>query len=334
LKDHNNGLAPISKEIATYYRALYDAEIRCLDARLRDFFASLEDSGVLAHATVVITADHGEEFLEHGMLVHHQIYHENVHVPLIFVFPGGRPTGRVSRLVESIDIAPTLYDLAGLSQTMDLPGRSVVPALVDPEGADGEIAFVQSIDGHRGVYSQNSDSVVHLLSLYPKRKSPRRPFSVASFLILKVPSAPLRFEARGFTKPTRLDITVGDVLRTSFELQPGSWMPLEVDLPQQPGSQTLTLSSEDCFIIPESLERGTPRCRSFLVRNLPIRHVEMYRVDRDRAEIEDLTHLEPELAADLETVLESTNWEPISPVGTNQLDTELEQRLRSLGYLD
>ena len=76
-------------------------------------FADLEASGLAGETTVLLTADHGEEFLEHGKLVHTQIYPECLHIPLIVVHPAQREGRASAGLAQTIDFAPTIYDLAG-----------------------------------------------------------------------------------------------------------------------------------------------------------------------------------------------------------------------------
>ena len=94
---------------------LYDAEVAALDRRLRRVFRRLRTRGLLEHAIVVVTADHGEEFDEHGEFQHGRtLYQESVRIPLIMVGPG-LPAGRVvDQPVSIVDVAPTIFDLVGL----------------------------------------------------------------------------------------------------------------------------------------------------------------------------------------------------------------------------
>ena len=109
-----------------YLKSQYDAEILGTDAVLRRTFARLRALGFLSDAVVVLTADHGEEFGEHGGLLHRDtLYDEILHVPLIFW--GARlPGGRVdSRPVSLVDVAPTLLELAGFKEHPHMMGRSL-----------------------------------------------------------------------------------------------------------------------------------------------------------------------------------------------------------------
>jgi arylsulfatase A-like enzyme len=114
--------------------ALYDGEIRYVDAELRRLFDELAARGRLEHTAVIVTADHGEEFLDHGRLGHHPLlYDELIHVPLlVWLPPGSRgafdvpATGRVSGQVSLLDVAPTVTDLLGVDREPRFGGRSVL----------------------------------------------------------------------------------------------------------------------------------------------------------------------------------------------------------------
>ena len=107
--------------------ALYDAEVAFTDSEVGRLLAGLDELGVLATAALALTADHGEEFLDHGGFEHgHTLYAELTHVPLILRAPGLRP-GRVAVGVGLVDVAPTLLELAGVARLPDARGRSLAP---------------------------------------------------------------------------------------------------------------------------------------------------------------------------------------------------------------
>jgi len=108
--------------------AAYDSEIRHLDENLRALFAAL---GGLDDAVVVITADHGEEFLDHGDFGHGQsLYDELVHVPLLVRLAGeDARRGRVSTPVGTMDLLPTFRALLGAPPASGDQGRSLLGPL-------------------------------------------------------------------------------------------------------------------------------------------------------------------------------------------------------------
>jgi len=96
--------------------ALYDGEIAFVDAHIGNILTALRLLGLDRNTIVVVTADHGEEFFDHGQAGHFKtLYDEVLHVPLIVRYPGRVPAGiHIAGQVRLMDIGPTLLDLAGL----------------------------------------------------------------------------------------------------------------------------------------------------------------------------------------------------------------------------
>lgn len=104
--------------------ALYDSEIEYWDSQFGRLMQALVGSGMDPNTIVVVTADHGEAFWEHGANVFHEhLYQENIHIPFIVKGPGVK-VGRLSHWAQSIDIAPSLADLAGVPKGQHWMGRS------------------------------------------------------------------------------------------------------------------------------------------------------------------------------------------------------------------
>ena len=111
--------------------ALYDGGIRYTDERIEGFLAYLQNSGLYEDTLIIITSDHGEEFMEHGSFLHWQLYYRpNLHVPLIIHLPAySKKEVRIGEFVQSIDLLPTILDIAGLPDLPDAQGRSLVPLI-------------------------------------------------------------------------------------------------------------------------------------------------------------------------------------------------------------
>lgn len=115
-----------------YIVALYDGAIRETDQYLGRIFEALDESPSWdwQRDVVVLFSDHGEEFWDHGSVLHGRtLYEELIHVPLILRLPGGSPRGRVPETVMLIDIAPTLLGLANLDRPAAFLGRDLVPLI-------------------------------------------------------------------------------------------------------------------------------------------------------------------------------------------------------------
>jgi len=122
----------ISDRDLAHVRALYRGEIAWTDASVGALLELFEQRRGLEHTLVVIAADHGEEFFEHGDRGHRNtLFDEVLRVPLLIAPPGsdaGRPRAVAGQVTLS-DLLPTVVDYAGASLPEGLRGRSLRPAL-------------------------------------------------------------------------------------------------------------------------------------------------------------------------------------------------------------
>ena len=108
--------------------ALYDGEIRFTDTTISMILDRMRAMGALENTLVVVTSDHGEEFLEHGNKGHRRtLYEEVTRVPLVFHMPGTLKPKRIKAPVSIVDIAPTILDIVGLANESEAMGRSLLP---------------------------------------------------------------------------------------------------------------------------------------------------------------------------------------------------------------
>lgn len=115
LKAARLGKLALTPADARHLSELYDAEVRQIDDELGRFLGALAERGHLADTAVVVTSDHGEEFLEHGGVLHGATLHgELVRVPLILAGPGIPAGRRVAEPVSLTDVFPTLMGLLGV----------------------------------------------------------------------------------------------------------------------------------------------------------------------------------------------------------------------------
>jgi N-acetylglucosamine-6-sulfatase len=124
-------LPPLGRETATT-----DEEIRGraemllgVDDSLGRIVAALEQAGALDHTAIVFTSDHGYFYGEHGLNEERRLaYEEAIRIPLLVRIPSAIKAGSVAtELVSSIDLAPTLLELAGLAPPAGMQGRSLAP---------------------------------------------------------------------------------------------------------------------------------------------------------------------------------------------------------------
>lgn len=136
-------------------RDLYDEEVFFTDLWIGKLLAWIETQPFAATTAIVVTADHGEAFGEHGMSRHaHEIWEELVRVPL-FVYVPGRPPRTIDTPRGHADLAPTFAALLGANAT--LPGTSLVPEL---EGGDAAARDV-IVDLPEDEYNERRRALVH-----------------------------------------------------------------------------------------------------------------------------------------------------------------------------
>ncbi len=111
--------------------ALYDGEIRFTDDNLGRILDDFGRRGRPSKPLVVVTADHGEEFFEHGGKGHQRsLFEEVVRVPWIVSWPGHVQAGRIVRdPVRLVDLMPTVLALVGVDTVPPMDGRDVGPLL-------------------------------------------------------------------------------------------------------------------------------------------------------------------------------------------------------------
>jgi arylsulfatase A-like enzyme len=114
------------------YRSYYGT-VSHIDREVGLLLETLRQSGALENTIVVFTSDHGDQLLEHGYFGKNLFFEASIRVPLVMRLPGRIRPGRCDALVQSIDVLPTLLELAGLSEPRNCQGRSLV-ALCDGRG--------------------------------------------------------------------------------------------------------------------------------------------------------------------------------------------------------
>jgi arylsulfatase A-like enzyme len=122
--------ANVSPRDLEHVVALYDRGIAYTDDWIGKLIAGLKERGLYDRTMVVITADHGDEFLDHGHLEHGTTYYEEMmHVPLIVRVPGEGRGRRIEEQVGLVDLMPTMLDVLGVPHDLELQGLSLRPLL-------------------------------------------------------------------------------------------------------------------------------------------------------------------------------------------------------------
>lgn len=128
-------LGNVTEEEALDVLHRYDQEIRFVDEQFRQLMARIQELGLDENLLLFVTADHGEAFWEHGQMGHGKdLFNETLRIPLLVSIPGATPSRVIDAHASSVDLMPTLLDMAGVDVPEGLAGRSLRGLLV--EGAD------------------------------------------------------------------------------------------------------------------------------------------------------------------------------------------------------
>jgi arylsulfatase A-like enzyme len=152
----------------------YDHEVATVDAALGALLKNLEDLGRLENTFVVVTADHGEGFFEHGEITHgFAPYDEVARVPMVIRPPRAStlPRGVRRSVVSHVDFSATILDLLGLEPLPGTDGTSYLEVLRGTESErsailqaelssglrDGRFKLIQRVEGKVELYDLEKD---------------------------------------------------------------------------------------------------------------------------------------------------------------------------------
>lgn len=147
-KPPNWGLpaADLRRAVRAYY-----ASISFMDAQVGRVLEALDRLGLAENTIIVFWSDHGYLLGEHGQWMKQSLFEESCRVPMIVAMPGMRSAGKgCGRIVELLDLYPTLADICGLTAPAGLQGRSLRPLLENPAAAWDKAAHTQTRRGAAG----------------------------------------------------------------------------------------------------------------------------------------------------------------------------------------
>ncbi len=163
------------KAVAAYYAA-----VSYMDAQVGKVLTTLEEEGLDDNTIVIFTSDHGFHLGEHSFWMKVSLHEESVKVPLIIKVPGRKPAVSES-FTELLDLYPTLAELAGLSYSEHLQGKSLVTTLKKPETQVRDMVFSVSQGGKtfllrtdQYAYIQYDEDAGSGMELFDMKKDPKQ----------------------------------------------------------------------------------------------------------------------------------------------------------------
>ncbi len=132
-----------SEDLRKFKRAYY-ATVTFVDAQIGRLLKAVDDLGLRDNTIVVLWSDHGWMLGEHRQWEKRVLFEESARVPLIIRAPNVMGNGSESnRLVELVDLYPTIAELCGIETPRNLEGKSLTPLLEEPDGNWSDAAFTQ-----------------------------------------------------------------------------------------------------------------------------------------------------------------------------------------------
>jgi arylsulfatase A-like enzyme len=129
----------------------YNQAVRSLDEGIGKVLAALEDSGQLRNTLVILTADQGFAWGQHGFRAKLAPYDATIRCPMIVSMPGTLPEGKVCRVpVTGVDIVPTIFSFAGLELPWKMHGHDLTPLLKNPDAAWPHTTMLTHTGDHYG----------------------------------------------------------------------------------------------------------------------------------------------------------------------------------------
>ena len=135
----------------------YHQGVLAIDEAVGELIATLKETGQYDNTLIVFTSDQGIAFGQHGYRIKVAPYDANIRSPLIISMPSTLPRGKVCDTpVGGTDLAPTVFDFAGIELPWTMHGRSIMPLLHEPE-RNWDRPLLTTLTGYR--YGSDTDVV-------------------------------------------------------------------------------------------------------------------------------------------------------------------------------
>jgi arylsulfatase A-like enzyme len=208
---------PLPPDLLAHEVSLYDGEIHYTDAELRRLHGVLEELGLADDVLILVTADHGEEFFEHGSWGHaHTLFDELMRVPLMVAGPGLAAGVSRGEQVRHVDVLPTLLEVAGLPVPERLHGQSLGPLLKNGAGGDGE-------GRARPAFMESSRFASNLIGIRRPDRKVVADLNENRTMLFDLAADPGELEDRAVAEPERLAAAEED-LGAAIAFLPDRWL--------------------------------------------------------------------------------------------------------------
>ncbi len=251
-------------------------------------------------------------------------------MPLLVLEPGRSSGARVAALVESVDLAPTLWELAAVPSPPASSGKSLVHLLRRPSGEHRDQAYSEQFGRPvRGLYRLEDGRLWHQVQQrIPAQNDGHWIEREATF---DVRGERLDLTLHAFREPRTVGIWIDGTRFGFLDLALDKLVRRTLTLP--PGLHRLTLASPTCTSPQADGQGGDRRCLSFRLLAGELGWTDLYDLGTDPAEHVNLAGRHATVVAELARHLAALNWRPRAVAPRDELGPELRRRLEALGYL-
>jgi arylsulfatase A-like enzyme len=192
LLEYREGLVRLNQEDLKHLINLYDASIRQMDDGMARLLKFLETEQLLGNTLLIVTSDHGEEFLDHGGVLHGRTqFQELIHVPLIFRGPGVPRSVKIKQIGSLTDILPTVLRILDIPCPGNIDGVDLGFLWQKDAGRSSE-RYIFSEADHNNVkddikravrterYKLHYDLLTQSTQLFDLTRDPREETDIAS----------------------------------------------------------------------------------------------------------------------------------------------------------
>lgn len=135
----------MDRELLQWAYRTYHASVSHLDRELGRILDALEETGQAENTIVVLSTDHGDQMLEHGLMGKNCFFEASIRLPLMVRFPGRVEPGVYDELVETTDVLPTLFELAEIDEPYSCQGRSFAGLVTGADYEPRDAVFSENV---------------------------------------------------------------------------------------------------------------------------------------------------------------------------------------------
>lgn len=329
------GFEELTPELLETVNRAYEDEIRGIDAELGELLRGLGELGLGSRTVVLLTADRGLEMGEHGRIGGSQVYPESLRVPLLLSVPGGA-AGRRTDLVQTVDVAASLYALAGL------PGSGVSERLLPGvPGAFGPRSWAAAQS--RGRWAQESllvEAPGESLQLIESRlRGDYDGVWVTREVAFDTTASALDFAIVSYRVPRTLAVSVDGHALLDLEAR-AEWGKVRIELPpvdrpvDRPDGavrRRVAIAAAGCMSPNDVGEGADRRCLSFKIRGIELSRTELFDLAADPGAELDVSFERAEDLARLKRELLRHRWLDVPRPDLTRAATTALERINSRG---